>query len=162
MSLTIDIISFTDAQFASLTEEQLLQVQSAQVKKNRLDAQLEEKLIQEKHKLIDNGTFLSSLWNLYAQKLVREHEAEVENLRDGLLFYLQYSVKADGSDSSGVFYTPDYSLDMRARYEQVLNAYLEEYETPAERFEAFKADKVALKYLGEYYGTLYQQFALDL
>ena len=39
--MKIDIISYTDEQFAQLTEEQLLEVRSAQLKKNRLDRKLE-------------------------------------------------------------------------------------------------------------------------
>ena len=46
--MTIDIISYTDAQFAELSEEQLLEVKSAQLKKNRLDVQLQEKKLNEK------------------------------------------------------------------------------------------------------------------
>ena len=34
--MTIDIISYTDAQFAALTAEQLLEVQQAQLKKKEL------------------------------------------------------------------------------------------------------------------------------
>ena len=42
--MLIDIISYTDAQYAMLTEEQLLEIKSAQLKKNRLTAKLEENL----------------------------------------------------------------------------------------------------------------------
>ena len=40
--MEIDIISFTDEQFAALTEEQLLEVENVQMKKNRLTEDLEE------------------------------------------------------------------------------------------------------------------------
>ena len=159
--MNIDIIMYTEAQFASLTEEQLLQVQAAQIKKNRLDRELEENLVKEKNRLIDNGTYLSSLWSLYAEKVRAEHDAEVENLRDGLLFYLQYSLKASEQEMEGVFYQPDYALDVDGRYELVKNAYIEEYSDPHERYMQFKKDKVALKYLGEAYYILHQYFALE-
>ena len=40
--MTIDVISYTDAQFAALSDAQVLEVQEAQLKKNRLYIQLEE------------------------------------------------------------------------------------------------------------------------
>ena len=40
--MTIDIISYTDEQYAQLSEEQILEVQSAQLKKERLKARLEQ------------------------------------------------------------------------------------------------------------------------
>ena len=40
--MEIDIISFTDEQFAALTEEQLLEVENVQMKKNRLTEDLED------------------------------------------------------------------------------------------------------------------------
>ena len=57
--MVIDIISYTDAQFAALSEEQILEVKSAQLKKNKLDLNLEENLLKAKQRLIENGTFLS-------------------------------------------------------------------------------------------------------
>jgi hypothetical protein len=62
--MVIDIISYSDEQFAAMTDEQLLEVQSAQMKKNRLMAALEEDLRKEKYRLIDNGTYLYSMWPL--------------------------------------------------------------------------------------------------
>ena len=49
--MTIDIISYTDAQFAALTEEQLREVKSAQQKKNRLAVALEEKVEKDPQRL---------------------------------------------------------------------------------------------------------------
>ena len=46
--MEIDIISFTDEQFAALTEEQLLEVENVQMKKNRLTEDLEEEKRKEK------------------------------------------------------------------------------------------------------------------
>ena len=57
--MEIDIIDYTNAQLAMLTEEQLREVQEAQLKKNRLLRELAEKLKEEKRRLINNGMFLS-------------------------------------------------------------------------------------------------------
>ena len=68
--MVIDIISYTDAQFAALSEEQILEVKSAQLKKNKLDLNLEENLLKAKQRLIENGTFLSDLFSLQENVLV--------------------------------------------------------------------------------------------
>ena len=70
--MVIDIISYTDSQFAALTEEQLLQVKSAQLKKNRLQAKLEEDLQHAKQKFVENiidGGFLYFLMLKEKQKM---------------------------------------------------------------------------------------------
>ena len=66
--MVIDIISYTDTQYAALSEEQILEVQQAQLKKNRLLIKLEEDKRKEKYRLIENGVFLSKIWDLYCEK----------------------------------------------------------------------------------------------
>ena len=153
--MTIDIISYTDAQYAALTEEQLLEVKSAQQKKNRLDLQLQEDLEREKYALVDKGIFLSNIYELYRAKRQAEHDAEVEAVREALLFYLRFATKPQSSQTQDSPYAVDYSLSMEERYFAVRDHYMETYEDGAERFAAFKADEVAVQYLGEWYSTLY-------
>lgn len=153
--MTIDIISYTDSQYALLTEEQLLEVKSAQLKKNKLDADLEEALLKEKHRLVDNGIFFSNIWKLQAEKLQAQHDLEVENLRESLLFYLRFSSKAESTETNNLPYTPNYALTMEERFYQVRDAYMSTYTNAQERFTAYKADAVAPVYLGEYYAPLY-------
>ena len=57
--MTIDIINYTDEQFAELTEEQILEVEEAQLRKNRLTARLEEDKKREKYRLLEAGVFRS-------------------------------------------------------------------------------------------------------
>lgn len=149
--MTIDIISYTDAQFAALSEEQLLEVQSAQLKKERLDRQLEEDILQEKHRLLKRGIFRSKLFAQQKAKLQEEHDLEVDNLREALLFYLRFSsrVSSDGP------YAVDYSLSMLDRYYVVRDYYMGAYTDGNERFAAFLQDTVAVSYLGEGYSTLH-------
>ncbi|MBQ4053470.1 MAG: hypothetical protein IJD33_03935 [Clostridia bacterium] len=156
--MKIDIISYTDAQFAELSEEQILQVQQAQLKKERLDIRLEEEILKEKHRLIENGIFLSPIWELYKAKKQEEHDLEVETLREALLFHLQFSAKPSG-DLSTEGYRLDYSLSIEERYEYVRSFYIEKYgEDTAGRFEAFDTDTQAMQYLGEKYSVLYDYF----
>ncbi len=154
--MDIDIISYTSEQYAKLSDAQLLEVQSAQMKKNRLFRKLNQAKQDEKNRLVENNTFLSELWNLYCARLQEEYEQEVEAIRDGLLFYLQYSVRSEEASSSP--YTVNYALTMEERLAIVKSYYELNYKDPAERLEAFKADKIAVGYLGEYYAPLHDHF----
>lgn len=156
--MQIDIISYTSAQFAALSEEQILEVKSAQLKKNRLAAALEKDLLQEKHRLVENGTLQSNTWALVQAKLQAAYEAEVTAIREALLFYLRYSMKPDDSTTQSAPYTVDYSLTDAERFVVVRTYYENTYTDGAKRFAAFKADEVALQYLGELYAPLYDYF----
>ena len=153
--MTIDIISYTREQFALLTDEQIMQIKEAQMKKNALDRKLEEDMLKEKYRLIERGIYLSGIWENYCEKLRAVHAQEVELLRDALLFYLQYSAKPEKEEMETSPYTVDYSLEMTDRYMIVRDYYLNTYTDAAARVEAFKKDEVARQYLGELYATLY-------
>ena len=152
--MTIDIISYTDVQYAALTKEQILEVEAAQLKKNRLFIKLEEEKRKEKYRLIENGIFLSKIWELYCEKLQKEYDQEVENIRDSLLFYLRFV----GGGASSAPYTVDYSLKMEDRFQVVRSYYETTYPDAYERYQAFKKDEVAVVYLGELYAPLHDYF----
>jgi len=157
--MVIDIISYTDTQYAALSEEQILEVQQAQLKKNRLLIKLEEDKRKEKYRLIENGVFLSKIWDLYCEKLQKEYDNEVENIRESLLFYLRFTSKTE-SDSSQTGptdapYTVDYSLTMEERFYIVKEYYETTYTNGKQRYDAFLLDKVAIVYLGELYAPLH-------
>ena len=154
--MVIDIISYTAEQFALLSEAQLLEVKTAQLAKDRLSRELEEKKQAEKNRLVENGTFLSKFWTLYCAKLQEEYEVEVQAIRDSLLFYLQYSMRADADQE--LSYTVDYALPMEERLAIVKGYYETTYTDAKQRFEAFAKDKVAVAYLGELYAPLYDHF----
>ncbi|MBQ7880158.1 MAG: hypothetical protein IJ317_05865 [Clostridia bacterium] len=153
--MVIDIITYTDAQYAALTAEQLLEVKSAQLKKNTLDRKLQDDLETEKHRLVKNGIFDSGIWELYKAKRQAAHDAEVEALRESLLFFLQFAAKPEQTESSDSPYEIDYSLTMQERYTLVRDYYMSAYDDPDERLAAFLEDSVATAYLGEWYSTLY-------
>ena len=89
--MNIDIINYTEMQLAQLTEAQLLEVKSAQIKKNRLLRELADKLQQEKRRLINNGMFLSYIWDWTKAYWTGVFEEEIGWVREGLLFQLQYT-----------------------------------------------------------------------
>lgn len=156
--MDIDIISYSSAQYAQLSEEQLQEVKAAQVKKNRLTVKMTEEIRKEKARLVGNGTYLSPISELVLQKIKEKYEAEIEWVREGLLFYLQYASRVSESQESSNPYTVDYSLSLEERFEVVKQYYLSAYSDPTARFEAFKADEVAPQYLGELYMATYDYF----
>lgn len=157
--MTIDIITYTQEQFAKLSGEQLLEVKKAQATKNRLLRRMEEEKLNAKYRLVKAGIFRSCIYEKVCERLQETYDAEVEVLRDGLLFYLQYSGRLSNGSSG---YTVDYSLSIVDRVTLVKEYYLKTYEDPHERLEMFKNDGVAPSYLCEAYASLYQWFLYDV
>ena len=153
--MKIDIISYTDTQYAALTEEQIQEIKAAQLEKNRLERALSEAKLKEKHRLIERGIFLSGIWDAYQAKLQAEYDQKIEGLRDSLLFYLRFSTKPD---AYGTGYTVDYNLSVEERFAIVRQYYENKYTDASERFEAFEKDKVAVVYLEDLYSALYDYF----
>ncbi|MBQ9113423.1 MAG: hypothetical protein IJY05_00695 [Clostridia bacterium] len=152
--MEIDIINYTSAQYAALTVDQILEVRAAQEKKNKLQKKLSQSLHEIEKRYIENGTYHSSSYNHAVANVKAEYLKEVEKTRDALLFFLQYASRP----SQTVSYPLDYSLTYLEREAVVREYYLTTYTSATDRFEAFKADKVALQYLGERYASLYDYF----
>ncbi len=155
--MTIDIIDYTDEQYAALTLEQLKEVRSAQKQKDKLTAKLEEDIQTKKDALVRQGIFNSSIFRLVKAELERAYEQEVALLRDGLIFYLKYSMQPDGSDWDAP-YTIDFSLGYEARFNVVREYYQTTYPDAVELYDAFVLDQYAPRYLGEMYSPLKSYF----
>ena len=152
--MEIDVITYLEAQLSILTEKQLQEVQAAQIKKNRLLRELAEKLQQEKRRLINNGLFLSYTWAWTRAYWEKVYEEEIGWVRDGLLFYLQYTPIEEENPP----YALDYSLSIAERMQSIKAYYLDHYDNVSERVTAFKADKIAARYLCEGYKSLLEYF----
>ncbi len=152
--MQIDIITFADEQYETLTETQLQEVYKAQEKKDRLTWKLDAEKLAEKHRLVKNGTFASTIWEAYCAQLDTQYAREVEIIREALLFYLRFSMVEEGEAG----YTVDYSLSEVDRAIIVRTYYESTYADVHERFAAFKADTVAIKYLGELYSFTWDYF----
>jgi hypothetical protein len=152
--MTVDIISFTDAQYATLSEAQLLEVLSAQTRKDNMLKALAEKKRKERYRLLKNGVFRSGVYEALCAQWDAEYEAELEIVKQKLLFYLRFSVKEETPDTDAP-YLVDYSLSYEDRYRVVKDYYLNTYTDANERMNKFREDEVATKYLGEFYATLY-------
>lgn len=153
--MKIDIITYTESQFAVLNEEQILAIMEAQQKKDGLTTALAEKKRKEKYRLLKNGAIRSKVYEKICAELDAKYLAEVEYIRESLLFFLRYSGKPSDETVSNSPYPVDYSLSEADRYRLVQNYYMNTYSDPQERFTAFKADNVAKAYLGEWYPTLH-------
>ncbi len=163
--MTIDIIDYTESQYAALSSEKLEKVRAAQIKKNGILAELSELLKKEKHHLMNRGVFPSTIYEQRAAELTAKYQAKVDEVREGLLFYLHYATNegtsGDTTNTTQVPYTVEYSLSAEERLTVVRSYYEQTYSNGAERFEAFKKDSFAKSYLGEYYAPLYYRFQDD-
>ncbi len=152
--MKIDVIDYTAGQLAALTEEQLQEVKSAQMKKNRLVRKRDEALREEKRRLVNNGMFFAEVWARVKAEIEQTYATEIEWVRDGLLFYLHY---VQGVVDSAP-YPLDYSLSEFDRVMAVREYYETTYTDPDERLAALEADTVAPRYLGESYKGLWQYY----
>ena len=155
--MNIDIITYSDEQYAAMTQEQLKEVRQAQEEKDDLKLKLEETLQKERDALVKKGIFNSNLYEMIKEKAQKEFEDKVAFIRECLVFYLRYSADPDGSGLDAP-YEVNYALSYEARFNVVRSYYETEYTDGKERFEAFKLDRFALKYLGELYLPLYDYF----
>ena len=161
--MTIDIISYTEEQYAVLPEAHILEIQNAQLKKNRLIRKLEEDKQKAKEQLIENGTFLSELWAQRCARLEEVCAQEVEAIRGALLFYLRYTGQTGNNGEENPvpendFYELDYSLSVEERFFVVRDYYELKYPIAWDRYNAFKEDRIAKSYLGEVYRPLHDYF----
>lgn len=155
--MVIDIISYTDMQLSFLSVEQLEEVRRAQIKKNAYIQEKTKICNEEKYRLQRNGTFVSPLYSKYCAKVESEYAQKIEELREGLLFYLQFTSRPNGTLEQEAPYIVNYALPMQQRLDAVRGYYESAYtdERSIERFEVFQEDKVAVVYLGEYYSAVY-------
>jgi len=158
--MTIDIIEYTEDQFASLSTEKLIEIRAAQKKKDALTAALNEQIAQERRNLIDKGAYPSDVFERLEAELRAKYDSEVQDIRDSLLFYLHYV--ADSSITvPDVPYPVDYSLSAEERMFALKAYYEETYEDPVERYAKFKKDTFAKSYLGELYAPLHDYFYIE-
>ena len=156
--MTIDIIDYTQGQLESMNEARLARVKKAQLRKKRLQRALEKNLQKEKDRLIENGTFVSTLYALTEEKLKKACEEEIEAVQAELLAYLASDKDSEGGGTGEAPYLVDYSLCYDDRIDIVRDYYLRAYSDPLERAYTLKEDKIAIEYLGDYYGPLYDYF----
>lgn len=160
--MTIDIINYTDAQLAALSAEKVLEIRESQLKKNRLEMELQERLIKKKQDLINRGMYPSDIWDKIVAKWTAEYEQQVEILREALVFFLHYVADDAPVINPSAPYEVDYSLSEADRMRIVKEYYETTYPNAGERFLAFKKDDFVKVYIGELYAPLYDYFYVDV
>ena len=149
--MVIDVIDLSPEQFAELTAWRKGLVRTAQKRKNELRRKLENSLSEYAKTVYSADMKDSSLIAQMREKLEAEFDCETQIIAE----QLQYDLAPGGGQGSGdVGYVVDYSLPYVDRYALVREYYLTIPDS-TERLERYKADEVAKKYLGSYYGTLY-------
>ena len=156
--MTIVVISLTGGQFSLLTSEQIDKVRSAQQKKDELEAKEAEEKRKLKYAAVRAGNYRSAAYEKAVEEIGAKYEEKIGVVREGLLFYLQYSARAEETGGTSAEYA-DYSLSPTDRVTAVKTYYETKYNTAKARFDAFKADTTAPVYLGEYYAGVYDYFA---
>jgi hypothetical protein len=158
--MIIDIVDYTEEQFASLSTEKLIEIRSAQKKKDELAKNLQEDIARERRNLIDKGAYPSNVFEKVKAELTAKFDAEVQVIREALLFFLHYVADARNENIvvPDVPYIVDYSKTAEERMFSVKEYYETTYEDPVERYMYFKKDTFARSYLGELYAPLHDYF----
>ena len=153
--MEFDIIDITEEELKNLTTVQMQLLRTAQKNKNNLKHNLEKDLEVFARLVLTDDVGNSSLYEQKRAELVAEYDREVaalvEQLNYGFTINEPYP---DDEDLQKVGYIVDYSLNYTERYRIVRDYYLS-ISDPSLRMAQYGADKVAKKYLGSFYYTLY-------
>ena len=160
--MTIDIIDLTDPDYADLNAVQLSMVRVAQGEKNEILARAQEEKTQLQNQLIANNFVRSSVFEYTQDRIDEEAEAEVDVVKEDLLYQLAYeSLGSEGNEMGPYRYpeNPNYNLTASQRFLVVRNYYMDVTDDPDARLQSYSMDTLARTYLGEFYATLYDLLA---
>ena len=154
--MEFDILHLTEEELAKFTAVQMQLLRTAQKKKNELKYKMEQDLELYKRVVLTDGMRDSSLIDSKREELEKDFNYQVGILAEQLEYSLElnepYPDRGEGDESVG--YIVDYSLSYTDRYIIVRDYYLS-IQDPTERMALYIADDTAKKYLGSYYGSLY-------
>lgn len=160
--MTIDIIDLTDPEYSDLSPVQLSMVRVAQGKKNDILADAEEEKTRLQDQLIVNNFTRSSIFTYAEARVDAEASAQVDAVREDLLYQLAYeALGSEGNEQGPYRYpeNPNYNLSASQRFLVVRNYYMQATDDPEARLQAYAMDTLARQYLGEFYATLYDLLA---
>ncbi|HIX08910.1 MAG TPA: hypothetical protein H9683_01880 [Firmicutes bacterium] len=160
--MTIDIIDLTDPEYSDLSPVQLSMVRVAQGKKNDILADAEEEKTRLQDQLIVNNFARSSIFTYAEARVDAEASAQVDAVREDLLYQLAYeALGSEGNEQGPYRYpeNPNYNLSASQRFLVVRNYYMQATDDPEARLQAYAMDTLARQYLGEFYATLYDLLA---
>ncbi len=160
--MTIDIIDLTQPEYSNLSPVQLAMVRVAQGKKDKLTAEAEEEKREYVYQLIANHTYESSTRTMGERAIDAKLTADVDVVREDLLYQLAYeALGSEGNENGPYRYpeNPNYNLSVSQRFLVVRQYYMDITDDPQARIRAYAMDTLARTYLGEYYQTLYDLLA---
>lgn len=160
--MTIDIIDLTDPEYSDLSPVQLSMVRVAQGKKNDILADAGEEKTRLQDQLIVNNFARSSIFTYAEARVDAEASAQVDAVREDLLYQLAYeALGSEGNEQGPYRYpeNPNYNLSASQRFLVVRNYYMQATDDPEARLQAYAMDTLARQYLGEFYATLYDLLA---
>ena len=160
--MTIDIIDLTDPEYSDLSPVQLSMVRVAQGKKNDILADAEEEKTRLQDQLLVNKFARSSIFTYAEARVDAEASAQVDAVREDLLYQLAYeALGSEGNEQGPYRYpeNPNYNLSASQRFLVVRNYYMQATGDPEARLQAYAMDTLARQYLGEFYATLYDLLA---
>ena len=162
--MPFDIVDIPQQELESLSVAQMTLLRNAQRTKNELEHKAEQELEKFRMKVLASGMKYSSLLEDKRKAVYDEVNYKCAVLADKLIYEMSIC-KSDNSDGNygggGSYetgYLVDYSLSYSERYVIVRDYYLT-FTDVKERMAKYSADEVAKKYLGSYYGVLYNILA---
>lgn len=162
--MLFNIIDISDEEVEKLTVVQMKMLRTAQQKKDELIHNAERDLELFRTIVMTAGMKNSTLLTDKRTELYNEVNYKCAILADNLIYNMSLNEPTTGGDmgdgggDESAGYIVDYSLSYNERYVIVRDYYLA-ISDPDERMALYAADDVAKKYLGSYYGTLYNVLA---
>lgn len=155
--MDLTILMEIEVDESSLSNYQISLARKAQKKMNDLMAEYDKKMEDRIEELFGVGLGRSSVYQNEVDRLNMEFAEKEEQLKDDLLYELDYlgASSEEGSDEYSYPDNPDYSLSSADRY-RVVKEYYMSMSDPDVRFALFQADTLAPDYLGSFYATLYE------
>lgn len=155
--MTLDILTGTGYKESELSVYQLSFVRSSQERKNNRIRKYNEQLVELRRKYAKHGTLRSNVYTAEKNALQTQYTADLEQIKDDMLFKLKYLAVSDSASSDYSYPTNlDYTLAAADRYYVVYNYYMTMTD-PSVRFALYQADNTAKNYLGSLYATLYDK-----
>lgn len=155
--MQFNIIKITEEELKKLSVAKMRLLRTAQQKKDELEHNAEKEFIAFCEKAYSAGMNNSTLIEDKKAEIYKEVDYRIAILADNLVYSMGLLDDPDGDDSK-VEYLVDYSLSYNERYIIVRDYYLK-FKDKEERMAKYSKDEVAKKYLGTYYGTLYNVLA---
>ena len=162
--MEFNIIDISEEELEKLTVVQMKMLRTAQQKKDELYHKMKKDYAMFSKVVGTSGMRNSTIASDFWKDMYEEFDYKCAIIADNLIYNMSLNEPTTDDDMGGdggdeqAGYIVDYSLSYNERYIIVRDYYLA-IPDPDERMALYAADAVAKKYLGSYYGTLYNVLA---